>query len=310
MGLCDGRVVIITGAGRGVGRAHAVALAQAGARVVVNDLGVESDGTVPSRQPAEEVVAEIRAAGGEARASPESVADWDGARRLVATAIEEFGRLDAVINNAGILRSGFLLRVGPEDWRAVLEVHLLGTFFVTRWAAAYWRDQTKAGRTPDARVVNTTSVAGLYGFVGEAAYSAAKAGVVGFTLTAAAELARYGVTVNAIGPLAHTRMTAWSAELAQRLGGPEHVAPLAVWLVSGDSAGVTGRVFEVGGGRVSVVEGMRPGASVQSADIWDPGMLGAAVRGLLAEAPQPVPAWDPLTTLMGVFPFSPSPPRE
>ena len=204
--------MVVTGAGRGIGRAHAIALAAHGARVVVNDAGVEADGSRPSTAPADDVVAEVRRAGGEAVASHDDVVS--GARTIVATALDAFGRLDAVVNNAGILRSGLLLRTTPADWRAVFEVHLVGTLAVTQAAAEHWRGEAKAGRSPDACVVNTASTAGLFGFVGEPAYSAAKAGIVGFTMTAAAELERYGVRVNAIAPVAATRLTAWAGDQA------------------------------------------------------------------------------------------------
>ncbi|MDQ1396144.1 MAG: hypothetical protein QOG64_1403 [Acidimicrobiaceae bacterium] len=296
---CEGRVVIVTGAGRGIGRAHALALAGAGAAVVVNDLGVQADGRDPSSEPADGVVAEVLGAGGEAVAVPVDVASEEGADRLVATALKRFGRLDAVVNNAGILRSGLLLRTTLADWRAVLDVHLTGTFLLTRAAAVHWRERAKAGDAVDARVVNTSSTAGLYGFVGEAAYSAAKAGIVGFTLTAAAELQRYGVTVNAIAPAALTRLTAWAAAddgAEAVLPGPALVSPLVVWLVSSDSAGVTGRVFEVGGGEITVVEGWRPGQPVRHAVDDDPVAIGQEVRARLAEAGEPVPVFVPGTS--------------
>jgi NAD(P)-dependent dehydrogenase (short-subunit alcohol dehydrogenase family) len=283
------RVVVVTGAGRGIGRAHAIALAAHGARVVVNDVGVEADGTGPSPAPADEVVAAVRRAGGEAVASHDDVvAD---ARSIVATALDAFGRLDAVVNNAGILRSGLLLRTAPEDWRAVFDVHLVGTLAVTQAAAEHWRGEAKAGREPDARVVNTTSSAGLFGFVGEPAYSAAKAGVVGFTLTAAAELARYGVRVNAIAPAAATRLTAWAGE--QPAMAPELVAPLVVWLCSPAAAGVTGRVFEVGAGVINLLEGWRRAVAIRHDAGTAPAQLGEMVSEALPRLSEPVPAMVP-----------------
>jgi NAD(P)-dependent dehydrogenase (short-subunit alcohol dehydrogenase family) len=285
-----GRVVVVTGAGRGIGRAHALALAAQGASVVVNDLGVTADGTEPSASPADDVVREVQAAGGVAVASHHDVVT--GADAVVATALDAFGRLDAVVNNAGILRSGLLLRTSPDEWRAVLEVHVIGTLAVTRAAGEFWRAETKAGRRPDACVVNTTSSAGLYGFVGEPAYSAAKAAIVGFTLTAAAELERYGVRVNAIAPEAATRLTAWAGE--QPALAPELVSPLVVWLCSPSSDGVTGRVFEVGGGVVHLVEGWRRAVSLAHEGETAPDALGARVRESLAEVAAPPPAIVPI----------------
>ncbi len=284
------RVVVVTGAGRGIGRAHAFTLAARGAYVVVNDLGVAADGTTPSSSPADEVVAEIRQAGGEAVASHDDVVS--GAERIVATALDAYGRLDAVVNNAGILRSGLLLRTSPDDWRAVFEVHLVGTLAVTQAAASYWRNESKAGRPPGACVVNTTSSAGLLGFTGEPAYSAAKAGVIGFTLTAAAELERYGVRVNAIAPEAATRLTAWAGD--QPAMAPALISPLVAWLCGPASAGVTGRVFEVGGGVVHVLEGWRRAAAIEHDADTPPEDLGERVAAALAELSPPTPAIVPV----------------
>jgi NAD(P)-dependent dehydrogenase (short-subunit alcohol dehydrogenase family) len=283
------RIVVVTGAGRGIGRAHALALAAQGAYVVVNDLGVAADGTAPSSSPADDVVAEVRAAGGEAVASHDDVVS--GAERIVATALDAYGRLDAVVNNAGILRSGLLLRTTPDDWRAVFDVHLVGTLAVTQAAAAYWRNESKAGRPPDASVVNTTSSAGLLGFTGEPAYSAAKAGVIGFTLTAAAELERYGVRVNAIAPEAATRLTAWAGE--QPAMAPGLISPLVAWLCGPASAGVTGRIFEVGGGVVHVLEGWRRAVSVDHDAGTPPEVLGERVAAALGAIAPPPPAIVP-----------------
>ncbi|MBV9097096.1 MAG: SDR family NAD(P)-dependent oxidoreductase, partial [Frankiaceae bacterium] len=207
MGICDGRVVIVTGAGGGLGRAHALAFAAEGARVVVNDIGTSREGEGASTAPAQKVVEEIRALGGEGIANTDDVADWDGAGRLVQAAVEGFGRLDVLVNNAGFLRDRMLAGMSVEEWDAVIRVHLRGHFCTLRHAAAYWRDQSKAGADVDARIINTSSGAGLMGSVGQGNYSAAKAGIVGLTLVASAELARYGVTVNAIAPAARTRMT-------------------------------------------------------------------------------------------------------
>jgi NAD(P)-dependent dehydrogenase (short-subunit alcohol dehydrogenase family) len=296
--LCQGRVVIVTGAGRGLGRAHALELGRQGARVVVNDLGVALDGAGPSRAPAEAVVAELRAAGAEAVASADDVATWEGARRLVQVAIETWGRLDALVNNAGTVRDRMLVSAGEDEWDDVVRVHLKGHFCAARFAAAWWREESKAGRQPDARIVNTTSGAGLLGSVGQAAYSAAKAGIAALTLVQAAELARYGVTASAIAPAARTRMTETVFADAMRAPAdgfdamaPENVSPLVAWLVSADSRDVTGRVFEVSGGRIAVMDGWRPGAELDRGSRWPAAEVGPAVRALLARAPGPLPPY-------------------
>ncbi|GGR71729.1 putative short-chain dehydrogenase/reductase [Streptomyces humidus] len=313
--ICDGRVVVVTGAGRGLGRAHALAFAAQGARVVVNDLGVTLDGTphtpgptgtrhtpgstgtpgvLRSDGPAAAVVAEIRAAGGEAIAHGGDIATPEGAASLVTTALEAYGRLDTLVNNAGFLRDRMLVNLDEDDWDAVLRVHLKGHFLPLKHAAAHWRAEHKAGRTPHARIVNTSSGAGLLGSVGQGNYSAAKAGIVALTLVAAAELARYGVQVNAIAPAARTRMTqrAFAETMAAPATGfdamaPENVSPLVVWLGSAASEGVTGRVFETEGGRITVMEGWRPGPALDKGARWDPAELGEAVQELLALAPPP-----------------------
>ncbi|MDT7556183.1 MAG: hypothetical protein QOI68_653 [Pseudonocardiales bacterium] len=298
-GLCAGRVVIVTGAGRGLGRAHALAFAAEGARVVVNDVGAALDGSGGSAGPAAEVVAEIRAAGGEAVADGEDVADWAGAARLVAHAVGEFGRLDVLVNNAGILRDRMVVSLDEGEWDAVLRVHLKGHAATLHHAAAHWRALGKAGEPVDARVVNTSSGAGLLGSVGQGSYSTAKAGILGLTMVAAAELARYGVTVNAIAPAARTRMTERAfadAMTAPEQGAfdamaPENVSPLVVWLGSTESREVTGRVFEVDGGRIVVADGWRRGPSVDQGRRWTRGELGDVVPKLLAEATAPEPVY-------------------
>lgn len=294
--LCEGRVVVVTGAGRGLGRAHAMALAAHGARVVVNDLGGEVDGRGASAGPAEAVVEEIQGAGGVAIADPEDCADWDGARRLVQKAIEAFGRLDVLVANAGILRDRMLVNMTPDDWDGVIRVHLRGTFCTAHWAAAHWRERSKAGDAVDARLICTSSAAGLYGNVGQANYAAAKAGIAAFTTVAAAELGRYGVTANAIAPAARTRMTEDLFPDAMRRPAhgfdamaPDNVAPVVVWLASAESKAVTGRVFEVMGGRLGVAEGWRHGPVVQREGALDPHDVGAAVEQLLAAATEPTP---------------------
>ncbi|MCX5242320.1 SDR family oxidoreductase [Streptomyces prunicolor] len=290
-GICDGRVVVVTGAGRGLGRAHALAFAAEGARVVVNDLGVGLDGTPAPDSPAAQVVAEIRAAGGEAVAHDGDIATAAGAASLVSTALETYGRLDTLVNNAGYLRDRMLVNLDEDDWDAVMRVHLKGHFLPLKHAAAHWRAETKAGRTPVARIINTSSGAGLLGSVGQGNYSAAKAGIIGLTLVAAAELARYGVQVNAIAPAARTRMTehTFAETMAAPDSGfdvmaPENVSPLVVWLGSGEGAGVTGRVFEAEGGRITVMEGWRAGPSVEKGARWGVGEVGETVVKLLAEA--------------------------
>ncbi|GAA1077346.1 SDR family oxidoreductase [Nocardiopsis composta] len=298
-GICEGRVVLVTGAGRGLGRAHALEFARQGARVVVNDVGVEPDGSGRSAAPAEDVAAEIRAAGGEAATATGDIAAADGAAEAVDTALRAFGRLDTLVNNAGFVRDRMLVNLSEEEWDAVLRVHLKGHFLMLRRAGAHWRAEAKAGRMPAARVVNTSSGAGLLGSVGQANYSAAKAGIIGLTLVAAAELGRYGVAVNAIAPAARTRMTERAfAERMARPGGaafdamdPANVSPLVVWLGSAESEGVTGRVFEAEGGRLCLMDGFRHGPSADRGARWDPADVGAAVHGLLRAAPAPEPAY-------------------
>ncbi|MEU4272563.1 SDR family oxidoreductase [Streptomyces sp. NPDC026092] len=284
-GLCEGRVVIVTGAGRGLGRAHARAFAAEGAKVVVNDLGVGLDGSAGSGSPAEQVVEEIRTAGGEAVAHGGDIATEEGAASLVAAALDAFGRLDTLVNNAGFLRDRMLVNLGEDDWDAVMRVHVKGHFLPLRHAAAYWRAEAKSGRAPVARVVNTTSGAGLLGSVGQGNYAAAKAGIVGLTLVAAAEMGRYGVQVNAIAPAARTRMT--EQAFAGLEAAPEDVSPLVVWLGSASSAGVTGRVFEAEGGRITVMEGWRAGPSADKGARWTPAEAGEATLKLLAAAEVP-----------------------
>ncbi|MGI5140769.1 MULTISPECIES: SDR family oxidoreductase [unclassified Streptomyces] len=293
-GIADGRVVIVTGAGRGLGRAHALAFAAEGARVVVNDLGVGLDGGPGNGDPADRVVAEIRAAGGEAVAHGGDIATSAGAASLVATALEAFGRLDTLVNNAGFLRDRMLVNLDEDDWDAVLRVHLKGHFLPLRHAAAYWRAEAKAGRVPCARVVNTSSGAGLSGSVGQGNYSAAKAGILALTLVAAAELKRYGVQVNAIAPAARTRMTeqTFAETMAAPASGfdamaPGNVSPLVVWLGSAASAGVTGRVFEAEGGRITVMEGWRRGPSADGGARRTAAEAGETALKLLAQAETP-----------------------
>lgn len=290
-GLCAGRTVVVTGAGRGIGRAHALAFAAEGAQVVVNDAGVALDGESGSDGPAARTARDIEELGGKAVPNTDDVADFAGAANLVRTAVAEFGALDVVVNNAGFLRDRMLVNLGEHEWDAVVRVHLKGHFAVLRHAADYWRAESKAGRARDARIINTSSGAGLAGSVGQGNYSAAKSGVLGLTLVAAAELARYGVAVNAIAPAARTRMTeqAFAADMAAPERGfdamaPENVAPLVVWLGSAESSAVTGRVFEVSGGEVVVARSWRRGPAASKDGRWEPAELGPVVRDLLDRA--------------------------
>ncbi|MEV0352551.1 SDR family oxidoreductase [Nonomuraea sp. NPDC050680] len=298
MGICDGRVVIVTGAGRGIGREHALEFARQGARVVVNDLGTGLGGDGRSGGPALAVAEEIRALGGQAVASSDDVADWDGAARLVKTAVSAYDGLDVLVNNAGFVRDRMLVSMGEDDWDEVIRVHLKGHFLTMRHAAAYWRERAKSGAPAAARVINTSSGAGLLGSVGQSNYSAAKAGIVALTQVAAAELGRYGVTVNAIAPAARTRMTeeVFAETMAAPDSGfdpmhPANVSPLVVWLGSAASEAVTGRVFEVEGGVISLATGWTHGPRADRGARWSPAEVGDAVAKLLKDAPDPLPAY-------------------
>jgi len=293
-GICEGRVVIVTGAARGIGRAHALEFARQGAKVVVNDIGTTLDGKGQSEGPAVEVVEEIQQLGGDAIVNADDVADWEGAKRIVHAALDKWGRLDVVVNNAGFLRDRMFANTSEDEWDAVIRVHLKGHFCVARHASAYWRDRAKAGEKLDARIINTSSGAGLQGSVGQGAYSAAKAAIAALTLVQAAELRRYGITANAIAPAARTRMTetAFAEMMAKPASGfdamaPENVAPLVVWLGSAQARDVTGQVFEVAGGKISVADGWRKGPEVDKGARWEPGEVGQAVRDLLARAVPP-----------------------
>ena len=267
-GFCEDRVVVVTGAGRGIGRAHALLFADHGAKVVVNDLGAEVDGSGSSNGPAGEVVDMIRAGGGQAVANGDDVASWEGSQKIVNTAITTFGALDVIVNNAGILRDRMIVNMTEKEWDVVIGVHLKGTFNMTRWAATYFREVSKAGTPREGRIINTTSASGIYGNIGQANYGAAKAGIASLTNIAAMELARYGVTVNAIAPVALTRMTenlgivSPGDEAAKAQLAPENISPLVVWLASTRSSGITGRVFDVAGNHVDVAEGWHSGPAV------------------------------------------------
>jgi len=286
-GICAGRVCIVTGAGRGIGREHSLMLASEGAKIVVNDVGGEIDGSGRSTGPAQDVVDEIVAAGGEAVANGDDVSSWEGAERMVQQAVDSFGRLDVLINNAGILRDRMLANMTEAEWDAVIQVHLKGTFAPARHAAAHWRERSKAGEEVDGRIINTSSPSGIYGNVGQTNYGAAKAGIASFTIIAAKELARYGVTVNAIAPAALTRMTenlgmgAADEETKEKMS-PRWIAPIVTWLASSESAGVTGRVFDVSGQALSVSEGWHRGPT--ATPVEDPALVGEIVQQLVADA--------------------------
>lgn len=286
MGICDGRVAIVTGAGRGVGREHALLLAKEGAMVVVNDLGGTPSGEGADLSPAQQVVAEIEAMGGAAIANGDDVSSWDGAQRMVQQAIDTFGDLHVLVNNAGILRDRMLVNMTEAEWDAVIQVHLKGTFAPTRHAAAYWREQSKQGKEVDARVINTTSVSGIYGNPGQTNYGAAKMGIAAFTIIAAQELHRIGVTVNCISPGALTRLTEnlmgeVNDELREKRG-PQWIAPICAWLASPLSRKVTGRVFQVAGDDLAIAESWHKGPS--GTNSLDPEALTPVVAELMAKA--------------------------
>ena len=286
--LCEGRVCLVTGAGRGIGREYALMLAEQGAKVVVNDLGGDRSGESGEDDgPALQVVKEIEAMGGEAVANGGNVADFDAAGEMVQQAIDTFGRLDVLINNAGILRDRMLVNMTEAEWDAVIAVHLKGTFGPTRAAGAYWRESAKAGEDVAARVINTTSPSGIYGNVGQTNYGAAKAGIAAFTIIASKELVRYGVTVNAIAPAALTRLTEdlgmgqMSDEQKEQMS-PRWIAPLVIWLASEAGGSVNGRVFDISGRALSVAEGWHRGPTVEPVD--DPTEIGPLVEQIVADA--------------------------
>jgi NAD(P)-dependent dehydrogenase (short-subunit alcohol dehydrogenase family) len=294
--LCEGRVCIVTGAGRGIGREHALMLAAHGAKVVVNDLGGARDGVGHDAGPAAAVVAEIEAAGGAAVANTDDVSSFSGAEALIGQAVEHFGQLDVLVNNAGILRDRMLVNMTEAEWDAVIAVHLKGTFGPAHFAANHWRDRSKAGEATQGRLINTTSVSGIYGNAGQTNYGAAKAGIAAFTFIASLELGRYGVTANAVAPAALTRMTADlganpiavedDAEPVAPAGmEPKWIAPIVTWLASDRSSHVTGRVFEASGGVLAVAEGWHRGPSTEPVD--DPEAIGEVVDHLLETARPP-----------------------
>ena len=290
MGICDGRVCVVTGAGRGIGREYALMLASQGAKVVVNDIGGARDGTGTDSAPAADVVEEIVAAGGDAMADNHDVTDFEAAGALVERALEHFGDLHVVVNNAGILRDRMLVNMTEQEWDAVISVHLKGTFAPSHHAARYWRGRSKEGHDPDARLINTTSPSGIYGNVGQSNYGAAKAGIAAFSYIASMELARYGVTVNAVAPTALTRMTEDLAmgeadEQARAAMSPRWIAPVVTWLASGLSAGVTGRVIEASGRTLAIAEGWHRGPAAAPSE--HPLEAGEVITELLGSARPP-----------------------
>ncbi|MGI8793492.1 MAG: SDR family oxidoreductase [Acidimicrobiales bacterium] len=291
MGALDGRVAIITGAGRGIGREHALLFAQEGAKVVVNDLGGAVDGSGDDRSPAQQVVDEIKAIGGEAVANGDNVADWEGGQRLVNAAIEAFGDLHVLVNNAGILRDRVLVNMTEEEWDSVIHVHLKGHFIPARWAAAYWREQSKAGKEVSGSIINTSSTSGLLGNPGQANYGAAKAGIAAFSVILGQELTRYGVRTNAIAPAARTRMTEATPGLGEIVKAPEdaskfdiwdpaNISPLVAYLAT-ENCPANGKVFFVQGGKVSLFQGWTMDKTIEKDDRWTVAELENEMKQLL-----------------------------
>ena len=298
MGICENRTVIITGAAGGLGRAYALAFGAEGANVVVNDIGTSLGGEGRDTSAADAVVAEIKAAGGKAIANYEDITDWDAAKRIVDAALDAFGDLHVVVNNAGIVRDRMFVSATLEEWDATMHVHLRGHFCLSRHAVNYWRTKQKDGRNPDGRIINTSSGAGLQGSIAQAAYSTAKGGIGALTLVQAAELGRYGITANALAPSARTRMTegAFAEKMAAVDTGfdimdPANVASTVVWLGSSESAHVTGCMFELEGGKIMLEQGWREGPSVDQQRRWEPSEVGAVVEKLLAERVEPRKVW-------------------
>ena len=298
MGICENRTVVITGAARGLGRAYALAFAAEGANVVVNDIGTSLNGEGRDTSAADGVVAEIIAGGGKAIANYEDITDWDAAKRIVDAAVASFGDLHVVVNNAGIVRDRMFVSATLEEWDATMHVHLRGHFCLSRHAVDYWRARQKEGHAVDARIINTSSGAGLQGSIAQAAYSTAKGGIAALTLVQAAELGRYGITANALAPSARTRMTeqAFADKMATQGGefdvmDPANIAPTVVWLGSAESRDVTGCVFELEGGKIMLEDGWREGPMVDAGQRWNPADVGAAVQDLLKKRVPPRKVW-------------------
>jgi NAD(P)-dependent dehydrogenase (short-subunit alcohol dehydrogenase family) len=298
MGICDNRTVIITGAAGGLGRAYALAFAAEGASVVVNDIGTSLSGEGRDTSAADAVVAQIIASGGKAIANYEDITDWDAAKRIVDAAVAAFGGLDVIVNNAGIVRDRMFVSATLDEWDATMRVHLRGHFCLSRHAVDYWRGQQKAGHPVDARIINTSSGAGLQGSIAQSAYSTAKGGIAALTLVQAAELARYGITANALAPSARTRMTEQAFADKMATGGqafdvmdPANIAPTVVWLGSALSAHVSGCVFELEGGKIILEQGWDLGPGVDAGARWNPADVGAAVDDLLARRNSPRKVW-------------------
>ena len=286
--LCEGKVAVVTGAGRGIGKEHALMLAHHGAAVIVNDLGGDEHGAGTDITPAQEVVDEIRAAGGQAEVNGADVGDFGQAEAMIRQAIDTYGNIDILINNAGILRDRMIFSLSEDDFDAVIKVHLKGTFAPLHHAAVYWRERAKAGEMNDARVINTASPSGIYGNIGQTNYGAAKAGIAAMSIISAMELVKYGVTVNCLAPGALTRLTAplmgsTFDEDSTLAMSPIWVAATAVWLCSEEAKGVTGRVFDVSGNSLSVAEGWRRGPQAITEDP-DPSTLGPVMMDLLRKA--------------------------
>ena len=299
MGMLDGKVAIVTGAGRGIGRAEAMLLAEEGAKVIVNDVGSATTGEGTDKSPAEQTVQDIKAAGGEAALNADDVSSWAGAERLVAQAVDSWGKLDILVNNAGILRDKMSFNMDESDWDDTIRVHLKGHFAMSHFAAVHWRNRSKSGEEVSGRIINTASEAGLFGNAGQANYGAAKAGIAAMTIILGRELARYGVTVNAISPRARTRMTEeLFGEMAKVEEGkfdafaPENVAPLVAFLASDAAADVNGQNFVVFGGNIWVMQGWKPAGSVRRDSRWTPKELADNKATLFAERDPGLPPFS------------------
>jgi len=293
MGSLDNKVAIVTGAGRGIGREHSIALAGAGARVVVNDLGGSAAGEGQDSAPAQQVADEIKELGGQATANFDNVADFQGAENLIKQAVGEFGRLDVLVNNAGIIRDRMLVNLSEDEWDSVINVHLKGHYAPTRHAAAYWRQESKAGNPVSGRVINTSSPSGVFGNVGQTNYGAAKAGIAAFTVIAALELGRYGVTVNCLAPNARTRLTEQTfGDIPVPEGGfdamdPANISPIIVGLASDEAANITGQCFFVYGGVVNVLKPWDMGISLSKDSRWEPEEFVSKLKEALPDGIQP-----------------------